>query len=101
MKFKIEPYPITMYVKLSNKLPLEVGGRVESNSSTIIMILDQKNWEKYYFHECIHVKQAIENYIETQFDDETEAYLVSFLAKKVYNYLKNKENKQKYKNKDD
>jgi hypothetical protein len=40
MKFKIEPYPITMYVKLSNKLPLEVGGRVESNSSTIIMILD-------------------------------------------------------------
>lgn len=101
MKLKIDPYPITLYVKLSDKLPFEVGGKVESINSQIIMVLDRKNWENYYLHETIHVKQAIEEYIETKLDDETEAYLVSFLAKKIYNYLKIKENKQKDKNKDD
>ena len=95
MKLKIEPYPITLFVKLSDKLPLDVGGRVESIENSVIMILDRKNWEKYYLHECIHVKQAIESYIETKLDDETEAYLISFLAKKIYNYMKIKENKQK------
>lgn len=92
MKLKIEPYPITLFVKFSDKLPLDVGGRVESIENSVVMILDRKNWEKYYLHECIHVKQAIESYIETKLDDETEAYLISFLAKKVYTECKKIEN---------
>lgn len=93
MKIKLNPFPLTLEVKLTDSLPSDVGGKVETFGSRVVMFLNRKDWEIFYIHESIHVVQAIEEYIECQLDDETEAYMLAYITSSVKKIIEKQKQK--------
>lgn len=80
--YKLHPFPLTLKVR---KAPLEEGPVACTSffGSEVEVVLSPEATSKECCHEAVHVVQAVEMYIETKLDNETQAYLTAHVFEKL------------------
>lgn len=84
-KLQLTPFPADLKVKFTDKLPDGALGMTSMDNSTILVQLTvQMQQDEALFvcvHEAVHAVQFLAEWLDTDFDDETEAYLVQYISK--------------------
>ena len=77
-KRSLWPFPATLAVKAGMDLGEGVAGRTSAEGPDILIELAAGSPDRVAqaaAHEAVHAAQALQEWLETEFDDETEAYV--------------------------
>ena len=88
----LEPYPLTLRVKTTMK-PMGdvVASTILMSDGEIITKFDlnrsKSELHSAAIHESVHVCQFVQDFVQTKFDIETEAYFIEEVATKILSIL--------------
>lgn len=83
--FRLRPYPIYAEVIFGAKPAENELARTEQlgNGVVAVKFAEYDPAIDVIVHEAVHVKQFVEKFVETEFDDETEAYFTEYVCKSI------------------
>ena len=83
--FSLRPYPVCVEVVLGAKPAENELARTEQlgNGAVAVKFAEYEPAIDVVVHEAVHVKQFVEKFVETEFDDETEAYFTEYVCKSI------------------
>jgi len=88
-KIKILPFPVSFYLKIIDEIQSPFAGltRYCQDEGIIIVELPKTASLETIVHESMHVIQYLAKFVETTFDDETQAYLLEFVFNEISKHL--------------